>query len=377
VSAAEAAPAPAVRVRRLWHTDFRSYTGADVAFAPGVTVVVGANGQGKTNLLEAIGYAGSQSSFRGAPAETLVRAGAAQAVVRADIDQAGRDVLIEAEIAPTGRSRAQVNKQRVARARDLLGQLPVTVFTPDDLMVVKGAPSERRRLLDDVLVVLQPKNDALRAEVERVLRQRNALLKQSGGRLTPDVATTLEVWDTKLAAAGEQLAHARRALVHDLAPLVGEAYRQLAGGVDAAVALSYEAPWLDGGLLAALAQRRTDELRRGVTLVGPHRDELALLLNGLPARTHASQGEQRTVALALRLASHRLATARLGRPPVLLLDDVFSELDPSRSEALLAELPVGPAGAAQAVLTTAGPVPTGARPDLVLEAAGGEVRPRS
>jgi DNA replication and repair protein RecF len=350
-----------VALRRLWLTDFRSYTTADVAFAPGVTVMVGHNGQGKTNVLEAIGYIGSLSSFRGASPETMVRAGVARAVVRADVERDGRELLLEAELASSGRGRMQVNKQRLSRSRDLLGLLPTTVFTPDDLVLVKGGPAERRRYLDDALVQLRPSSDALRSDVDRILRQRNTLLKQAAGRLTPEIASTLDVWDAKFADAGQRLAEARLALVERLEPAVTEAAVQLAGE-STKISLAYDAAWLGDGLAEALAGGRDADVRRGVTLVGPHRDELVLQLDGRPARTQASQGEQRTFALALRLGAHRLAADHLGVAPVLLLDDVFSELDPVRSEALLAHLPVG-----QTILTTAGVVPPGARPDVVLE----------
>jgi DNA replication and repair protein RecF len=355
-----------VALRRLWLTDFRSYATADVAFSPGVTVLVGRNGQGKTNVLEAISYAGSQASFRGASPETMVRAGCDRAVVRAEVERDGRDLLLEAELAAFGRGRMLVNKQRMSRRRDMLGLLPTTVFTPDDLVLVKGGPAERRRYLDESLVQLRPSNDALRSEVDRVLRQRNTLLKQAGGRLTDEIASTLDVWDAKFADAGQRLAEARVALVGRLEPVVVEAAAQLSGSTARAskcdVALDYEAAWLGDGLAETLARGRDADVRRGVTLVGPHRDELILLLDGRPARTQASQGEQRTVALALRLAAHRLAADHLGVAPLLLLDDVFSELDPSRSEALLEHLPPG-----QTILTTAGAVPAAAHPDVVLE----------
>ncbi|HYF45594.1 MAG TPA: DNA replication/repair protein RecF [Acidimicrobiales bacterium] len=362
-----------MRLRRLWLTDFRNYTDADLAFAPGLTAVVGANGQGKTNLLEAIAYVGTLGSFRGAPADALVRSGATAAAVRAEIDREGRELLVEAEIAAAGagRSRVQVNKQRLSRARDLLGALRVSVFAPDDLALLKGGPAERRRYLDDTLVALSPKNDDLRAEVDRILRQRNALLKQAGGRLTDDVAGTLDVWDDKLAAAGTELADRRHDLVARVHPLLTEAYRDLAGGASE-IGASYEAPWRgsEGGLAAALRAARDDELRRRVTLVGPHRDELTLSIDGLPARTHASQGEQRSLALALRLAAHRLVSEATGTPPVLLLDDVFSELDADRSAALVDHL-LG--GTGQVVVTTAGDLPPGAHPESVVRIDDGRV----
>jgi DNA replication and repair protein RecF len=356
-----------VLVSRVWLTDFRNYTTAEAALAPGLTVVVGGNGEGKTSLLEAVGYLATLSSFRGAPTEALVRQGCERAIVRAEGMRGQRELLLEAEVPVTGRARVAVNRQALRKTRDLLGALRVTVFSPDDLVLVKGGPGERRRYLDDALVALHPKNDALRAELERVLRQRNTLLRQLGGRLTPEGAATLDVWDAKLVEAGEALAAVREALVETLEPVLARAFADVAGA-DMAVWAHYEAPWREKGLGAALMLARADELRRGMSLVGPQRDDLVLQLEGRPARTHASQGEQRALALALRLAAHEVVTAAVGEPPVLLLDDVFSELDPVRSEALVAHLPPG-----QALLTTAHTLPPGAPPDLVLHVRDGHV----
>ena len=207
-----------MRLARLWLTDFRSYASADIAFAPGLTALLGQNGEGKTNVMEAIGYLATLSSFRGAPNDALVRAGASSAVVRAEGEREGRQLLIEAEIAATGRGRVQVNKQKLARTRDLLGALRISVFAPDDLELVKGGPAERRRYLDDTLVARRPSFDSLRSDLDRILRQRNALLKQSGGRLSPEVEATLMVWDAKLVETGEALADARDELVQELGP---------------------------------------------------------------------------------------------------------------------------------------------------------------
>lgn len=356
-----------MQLRRLWLTDFRGYHDAEVAFDPGLTAVVGPNGQGKTNLLEAIGYLATMGSFRGAPTDALIRAGAERAVVRAEAEREGRELLLEAEIVANGRNRALLNKQPLKRARDLLGALRVTVFSPDDLALVKGSPGERRRYLDDVLVSLSPRYDQMQADLDRVLRQRGALLKQAGGRLAPEVELTLDVFDAKLAAAGEALASARRNLVASLEPLLAAAYDQVAREA-AEVRATYAAPWMAVGLAAALAEARRDDLRRGVSTVGPHRDELDLAIGGLPARTHASQGEQRSLALALRLAAHHVVTEHTDATPVLLLDDVFSELDPDRSDALLRSLPPG-----QTVLSTAGGLPAGAVPGAVLHVRSGVV----
>ncbi len=352
-------------LRHLWINDFRNYSAAELELPSGLTVVRGANGEGKTSLLEVVGYLATLASFRGVPSEALVRQGCVQAVVRGEGERAGRQLLVEAEIAAGGRGRVAVNKQRLRRTADLLDALRVSVFSPDDLELVKGGPSNRRRYLDDTLVGLHPRHDVLRRDLERILRQRTALLRQSGGRLTPDVDTTLDVWDAKLVVAGEGLADARADLVARLEPALAKAYADLAPG-NAELSARYDAPWRAAGLASGLAAARAEELRRGLCLVGPHRDDLDLRINSMPARTHASQGEQRSMALALRLAAHRLVADGLDEVPVLLLDDVFSELDPIRSEALLAHLPVG-----QAMLTTAGPVPAGATPDQVVTVVAG------
>jgi DNA replication and repair protein RecF len=346
---------------------FRSYRDLQVTFAPGVTVLVGDNAQGKTNLLEAVGWLATLSSFRGATDDALVNLDADQAIVRANGTRDQRALLLEAEINRSGGNRTLVNRQPLRRTRDLLGALRVTVFAPDDLELVKQGPGLRRRFVDEALVAVNPARDALRTEVDRVLRQRNALLKQAKGRLSPDIEATLDVWDAKLADAGTVLAEARSALVAQLAPVLTEAYRSLAGGGRVAT-IHYDPPWRTTGLAAALEDARRDDVRRGVTTVGPHRDEVELTWSGNPARTHPSQGEQRTFALALRLASHRVVADATGSPPILLLDDVFSELDATRRAALLANLPRG-----QTLLTTAADVPEDTHPDLVLRVANGAV----
>ncbi len=355
-------------VTRLELVDFRNYRDATFEFEPGTTAVIGLNGQGKTNLAEAMAYLASLTSFRGAPDDALIRVGADSAVVRATVLQDDlREVLVELELSRTSRNRVQVNKQRLARTRELLGIMRVTVFSPDDLSMIKGGPTERRRFLDDALVALALKYDALRLELDRVLRQRNMLLKQAAGRLSDEVAITLDVWDARFAEVGDQFGHARAVLAARLAPMALEAYEQLAGQ-PTAVELRYEPTWRHRGLATALGESRTDDVRRGQSTVGPHRDELDLSINGLPARTHASQGEQRTLALALRLAAHRMVADKVGSAPVLVLDDVLSELDPGRSAALLQHLPRG-----QVILTTAGVLPDAAHPDAILRIDAGVV----
>ncbi len=355
-------------VTRLELVDFRNYAAATFDFHPGITAVVGLNGQGKTNLAEAMAYLASLDSFRGAPTDALIRVGAESAVVRAAVlHPDGREVLVELELTRNGRNRVQVNKQRLNRTRDLLGVMRVTVFSPDDLELVKGAPSDRRRFLDDALVSLALKYDALRLELDRILKQRNTLLKQAHGTLDADSTITLDVWDAKFAEVGDRFGHARATLVARLSPLVSLAYEQLADR-PSVVELRYEPEWRARGLAPALAEARRDDVRRGVSTVGPHRDEMELFIAGMPARTHASQGEQRTLALALRLGAHRLVTEKVESPPLLVLDDVLSELDPKRSAALLHHLPAG-----QVVITTAGVLPEAAHPDAVVRIADGAV----
>jgi DNA replication and repair protein RecF len=355
-------------VSRLELIDFRNYANAAFVFQQGTTAVIGSNGQGKTNLAEAMAYLATLDSFRGAPLDALIRVGADTAVVRATVlHDDGREVLVELELTKNGRNRVLVNRQRLGRARDLLGVMRVTVFSPDDLAIVKEGPGERRRFLDDVLVGLALKYDAMRLELDRIIKQRNTLLKQLGGRLTDDAALTLDVWDSKMADVGDQFGHARAVLVARLSPMVLEAYEQLAER-PTGIELRYEPTWRQRGLAVALADGRAEDVRRGVSTIGPHRDDVELFIEGMPARTHASQGEQRTLALALRLGAHRLITDKAGSAPVLVLDDVLSELDPSRCAALLRHLPPG-----QVVLTTAGVLPEVAHPDAVLRIEAGMV----
>ncbi len=350
-------------VEQISVNNFRNYTSAELQLAPaGITLLQGDNGSGKTNLLEAIAYFASLKSFRGAPKSSLVRNGSGQAVLRARANRGGRNLLVEAELNVDGRDRVQLNRQPLRRNDELLGAVLVTIFSPEDIEVVKGGPQSRREYLDDLFVSLQPRHGGACAELERVLKQRNALLRSAGGTLRGSMAQTLDVWDAKLAQVGEAIADARESVMPALQEETDRAYRRLSteGGVPgpanvgpASVGLRYERSW-EGPLMSALNASRSEDARRGTTSVGPQRDELHLFIDGLTARTQASQGEQRSLALSLRLGGHSLVTARQGSSPVLLLDDVFSELDPHRSNALASCLPDG-----QAVLTTAGPVPGG------------------
>ena len=354
-------------LRRLWLTDFRNYISADLTFGEGVTVITGLNGQGKTNLVEAIAWLARGSSFRGAPNEALIRSGSESAILRAETENADRSTLLEVELLAKGKNRMQVNRNKVGRIRDLVGYFTATIFGPDDLALLKGGPGERRAFLDDLLVDLDPRLHTTRTNLERVLRQRNTLLRQAGGQLTPGVSDSLDVWDSKLAEMGEVLIAARQRLVDRLSPLVDDHLGVLSGGVSN-TSLTYEESWSGSNLGAALSKARRDDIRRGTTTVGPHRDEVSITLDDLGSRHHSSQGEQRSLALAMRLAGHHLVAEHTGIRPVVLLDDVFSELDPDRSTALVALLPK-----AQAVLTSAGTLPLGVVADHWYRIVAGRV----
>ena len=350
--------------------DFRSYPEARFTFTPGLTAVLGSNGRGKTNLLEAVGFMAGIGSLRGVPDEALVRSGTDAAVVRGEIAaDDGRQFLVEIEIARTGRNRVLLNRQRVSRLRELAGALTVTVFSPDDLQLVKGSPAHRRRWLDEALVACHPARESVRADLDRILRQRNTALRQARGRISPDIVVTLDVWDAKLAAAGDQLRRLRRELLSGLAPRLAAAYAVVAGAATE-ISADYASSWGPEPLAEALAAARSDDVRRGVTTVGPHRDDVSFEIDGLAARTHASQGEQRSLALALRLAADGEVRARRSVKPVLLLDDVFSELDPGRAGALALALPDG-----QKILTSATGVPPGCSADQVLLLDGPALSP--
>ena len=414
-----------MHLTRLALTDFRSYAGAELSLEPGVSTLLGPNGQGKTNLVEAAAYVATLGSHRVATDAPLVRSGAERAILRAAVTSGDRDSLVEIEINPGRSNRARLNRAPVTRPRQVLGVLRTVLFAPEDLALVKGDPEQRRRFLDDLLVASAPRYVGVRADYERVLRQRTALLKslrghpgragRSGARayaragapreaapggtghngegqnglsqdgagqdgtgtgqdraprngrpvLAGPAARTLDVWDEHLATAGADLLAARIALTATLRPLVARSYSAVAGAGAVEAGISYRqslrmaglsgtaepaelnAARLADGLREALAAARGEELDRGVCLVGPHRDDLELRIGDLPARGYASHGESWSMALALRLSAFD-ALRDGGEDPVLLLDDVFAELDTGRRERL-AGLVVG----AEQVLVTA------------------------
>jgi DNA replication and repair protein RecF len=365
-----------VYVARLQLLDFRSYGEVDLALEPGASAFLGRNGQGKTNLVEAVDYLSQLASHRVATDAPLVRSGADRAVVRAAVVREGREATLEIEINPGRSNRARVNRSPLPRPRELLGLVRTVVFSPEDLTLVKGDPSERRRFLDDLLVLRTPRLAGVRSDYDRVLRQRNSLLKTAaaarrGSSGEASALSTLEVWNAHLARTGAELLGERLALVEELRPYLGKAYETVARGASRDDAEMEYRPSFDlppelveqaaqprvrtgalvDALLEAVAERRNEELDRGVSLVGPHRDELALTLGTpqarLPVKGYASHGESWSFALALRLASYDLLRAD-GDDPILILDDVFAELDTER-RAQLADLVAG----AEQVLVTA------------------------
>jgi DNA replication and repair protein RecF len=407
-----------VYLSRLALTDFRSYAAVDLRLERGVSTLIGANGEGKTNVVEAVGYLATLNSHRVASDAPLVRHGAERAILRGAVTSAGRDSLVEIEINPGRANRARLNRTPVPRARQVLGALRTVLFAPEDLSLVKGDPEQRRRYLDDLLVARAPRYAGVRADYERVLRQRTALLKSLRGRpwarqvTAPgppggefaaehadqggpggSAAATLDVWDEHLATAGAELLAARISLTGALRPLAAQAYATVSGDT-AGFSIGYRQSFISNihgqlgggaadirpepepdveklaaGLREALALARADEIDRGVCLVGPHRDELELRVGDLPARGYASHGESWSAALALRLAAFELLRQG-GDDPVLLLDDVFAELDSGRRERLATLA----AGAEQVIVTAAvaqdvPPVLAGAR----FEVAEGKV----
>jgi DNA replication and repair protein RecF len=342
-----------VRVNQLALEDFRNYAREQVALVPGLNLVVGRNAQGKTNLLEAVHCLSGFGSPRG-PDSTLVREGAERALLHAEVQRGDRKVRIDLEIKPGRGTRALINRSAVSGLRSLSEVAVAVFFGPDELSLVKGSPEGRRRFLDDLVVKLRPARDSLRREFERVLKQRNALLKSAPRRVSAQVEQTLDVWDEALARTGAALAAARLEAMAALVPFARKRYETIAGA--GRLDLSYVSDWLEPDLATDVVQQlapsdpgifeqtlmakieatRAREIERGVSLVGPQRDDVVVALEDsdqglmLAARAYASQGDQRTAALALKLGEHDLLSDALDDEPILLLDDVFSELDPSR-----------------------------------------------
>jgi DNA replication and repair protein RecF len=349
-----------VYVRHLGLRDFRSWANVELDLTPGRTVFVGSNGYGKTNLVEALWYSSTLGSHRVATDAPLVRIGAQRAVVSTIVVSDGRECAVDLEITAGRANKARLNRSPVRSAREVIGVLRAVLFAPEDLALVRGDPGDRRRYLDDLASVRRPRVAAIRADYDKVLRQRTALLKSaSGARFRGDrgALDTLDVWDGHLASHGAELMAARMTLVNELAPEVQKSYQLLAPSSRPA-AINYQASvdiqpdrpdveLLRDALLEKMAARRDAELERGVCLVGPHRDDLELRLGDQPAKGFASHGESWSMALALRLAAFELLRAE-GGDPVLLLDDVFAELDTARREALAAA-----AASAEQVLVTA------------------------
>ncbi len=372
-------------VTHLSLADFRSYPGAEVPLGAGVTVFTGANGQGKTNLVEAVEFLATLGSHRVATEAPLVRAGAERAIVRARVQASledSRTLLLELEVIPGRANKASLNRSPLRRPRDLLGALRVVMFSPEDLAIVKGDPGERRRFIDELVVARWPRMAGVRADYDRVVKQRSTLLKSLSGRgpraMSADVAATLDVWDGQLAGFGAEIVAARLATLTELRPHLLAAYADIAPTNNVA-GIEYKSSSLHSAvpdepgsdepgsdepasrrveslttaelvdaLTERMRERRGEEIARGLCLVGPHRDDLSLTLGDLPTKGYASHGESWSTALALRLASFGLLRAD-GVEPVLVLDDVFAELDESRRDRL-AELV---ADAEQVLITAA------------------------
>ena len=334
-----------MHVSQLNLVNFRSYETLELKFNPGINVLVGTNGQGKTNIVEALAYLASFSSHRVASDVPLIKQNTDQATVKVEVDDQGRKVSLEIELNPSKANRAKLNGSPVPRTREILGVLLTVIFAPEDLALVKGDPAERRKFLDETLTMLTPSFVGVRSDFDRILRQRNALLKSAYGANRDEVRSTLDVWDNQIARIGAEIVFERIQLVNRLAPIVESDYTTVS--LDRGpFRISYKSSIdlepdssvndIEMAILNQLAERRKDELDRGVTLVGPHRDELELELRGLPVRGYASHGESWSCALALKMAVfHLLREVSRHGDPVLILDDVFAELDEVRREQLL------------------------------------------
>ena len=325
---------------------FRSYDYVNIKLVPGINVFIGTNGQGKTNLIEALNYCASFSSHRVASDQPLVKQGESSAAVQVVVEQDSRTISLDVEITPGKANKAKQNGSPLTKARELLGILLTVTFAPEDLMLVKGDPSERRKFMDDSITQLIPSYAGVRADFEKSLRQRNSLLKSAYGKRTEEVLHTLDVWDVQLAKTGAAVMYHRLKLIENMQELVSDAYTKVSDN-RGPLAISYvsnlEVPAgeltiasIESAMLAALAEKRNSELDRGITLVGPHRDELQLMLRDLPVRGYASHGESWSCALALKLSLFELLKrSSRGGDPVLILDDVFAELDEIRRSKLV------------------------------------------
>jgi len=332
-------------------TDIRCYE--TVRFEPdeGINILVGSNGAGKTSILEAVAYLGLLKSFRGTPDVAMITTGSERAVIRGEFSIASGTTRVEVELSNPGRRRVLVNGKRPQRNRDVLSQVPIVAFQPDDLDLVKRGPGLRRAYLDDLAAQLWPQAGADQLDYDRAVRQRNSLLKQEGRGADP---ITLDVWDERVAVAGSAIFGHRARVLESLDASLGEAYRLV--GEKGSLTWHYETNWgasLDGGgsvarLREELFERRRRDMDQRLTSGGPHRDDPGLVVDGRPARSMASQGEQRTVALALRVAAYRALSTHRSTTPILLLDDVFSELDPTHARGVMSLL-----GAGQVFVTTA------------------------
>lgn len=353
---------------RLVLEDFRNFRHGELELPPdGVTLVHGVNGQGKTNLLEAVSVVTARRSFRGAETEAMIRTDMPAARLAATLGSAEASHRVDLSVTLSRERSIEItrNGNRVRRPKELLDDVRSVAFFPDDLELVKGAPSARRHFLDDALSTLSQRHADTRAVFEKALRQRSQLLRQMGGRSSVESELSLDVWDERLGEAGDRLAEAREGFVTSIAATVAEVYRELSGG-DEKILLTYIRSWR--GLLSdALRTGRDIDVRTGVTSAGPQRDELAITLSGQPARAFGSQGEQRCLALALRLGTHRALSAET--TPVLLLDDVFSELDQRRSAALAGNLPTG-----QVIVSAATDVPSTLSVACLIEVEKGAMR---
>lgn len=335
-------------VQALHLDSFRSYNEVLVEFVPGVNVLIGSNGQGKTNIVEAIYYLATLTSHRVASENPLVSAGKASAVIRARVNEEDRAVAIDIEITPGKTNRAKINRSPLPRVRDILGIVRVIMFAPEDLALVKGDPSERRNFMDHTLIQRTPRFMGVKTDYEKVLRQRNALLKSSNRE---NIDSTLDVWNEQLAKLGAEITHTRIQFIRDLKPHIRNRYHAISGGENAVssskILLTYQSKYLTdcdieeltqadihNRILEELSARKKDELIRGVTLVGPHRDELVIGLGELPLKGYASHGESWSAALALRVASADVLKTD-GIEPILILDDVFAELDVMRRATVL------------------------------------------